>query len=326
MRRLLLWLTVLALLLGGLWLGGESLLARELRRYAAQEPAIQVGALHEMRRPGRIGVSAAGVELMLPAGRLALPETELWLSPLHPTTLRLDLPASAAFDTGRGPRMLGLTDTHASLRLRPLAGAEVGAFDTRSGPLTLDGAPLAKGFDARADLAEPGIYDVTLTLRELAPEALAVLLPLPGKLNLAARGRLWLDRTPSPLTLTPETMPLPVGLRLDGAELTLGRLSARIRGEIRADAQGRAEGVLAVYTPDARPFLDAAAEAGLIPRKIVVLAGTMLRNISELPMPEAGMDFPASAAGELRLPLRMAEGKISLGPLPLGPAPTFPRR
>lgn len=326
MRRLLFWLIALALILGGLWLGAESLLARELRRHAAQDPAFRVATVDAMRRPGRIGITAQGAELTTPRGRLELPRADLWLSPVRPTLLRLDLPPDAIFDAGAGPMALGLTDARASLRLRPLDGAGLGDLSAHSGPVTLAGAPLAQGLDARATFVAPGTYDLTLALRELAPDRLAGPLPLPGTLDLAASGRLWLDRTPSPATLTPETMPLPVGLRLDESELTLGRLRARVLGEIRADAQGRAEGQLAIYTPDARRIIDAGAEAGLIPRSVAALAGTMLRRISELPMPQDGMEFPAPAPGEMRLPLRMAEGRTSLGPLTLGPAPMFPRR
>ncbi len=326
MRRLMLWLTVLALLLGGLWLGAESLLMREIRRYAAQDPGLQIAALRGMRQPGRIGTVGSGVEWATPAGRVELPQADLWLSPLRPTELRLDLPPGATFDDGYGAQIQSLAATEARLRLRPLAGAELASFALHSGPLTLGNEPLAQGIDMQARLAEAGSYDVTLTLHDLAPAALAGPLPLPGALNLDAKGRVWLDRPPSPQTMTPETVPLPVGLRLDAAELRLGRLSARILGDIRADAQGRAEGQIAVYTRDSRPIIEAAAKAGLIPSKAAILATTMLRNLSELPMPAGGPDFPAPAQGEMRLPLRMADGKISLGPLVLGPAPMFPRR
>lgn len=325
MRRLLLWLTVIALLLGGLWLGAEGLLVRELRRIAGQVPELQIGTLHELRRPGRIGVAAVGVTLDTPSVGLALPQAQAWVSPLQPTVIRLALPPTATLDAGAGPVTLGLTDARAGLGLRVQAEAEFNRLEARSGPLTLDGRPLAQGFDVTARLADDGGYDMTLSLRDLAPEALADPLPLPGLLNLHATGRVWLDRPPSPRTLSPETAPLPTGLRLDGSEISLGRLRARVLGQLHADAQGRAQGVLAIYSPDARPMLDAAAAAGLIPQRVVVLAGAMLTNIAALPLP-TGADFPAAAAGELRLPLVMADGTISLGPVTLGPAPMFPRR
>lgn len=326
MRRLLLWLTALAVLLCGAWLGGETLMVRQLRRFAAQDAGLRVATLDEMRRPGRLGVRATGVEVALPAGHLDLPTADLWLNPLRPTELRLALPAQVGIDAGAGPMALGLADAQARLRLRPLAGAEVGGLVLHAGAMTLDGAVLAQGLDVTATLSDKsaGAYDITLMLRGLDSRALG--LPLPDATDLTARGRLWLDRIPSPQTLEPGTQPLPTGLRIDDSALRIGRLDARILGELHADAQGRAEGQIAVYTRDARSFLDTAAETGLIPKKVVALAGTLLTNISALPMQEGGdMAFPDPAADELRLPLRMAEGKISLGPLTLGPAPLFPQ-
>ena len=145
MRRLMLWLTVLALLLGGLWLGAESLLMREIRRYAAQDPGLQIAALRGMRQPGRIGTVGSGVEWATPAGRVELPQADLWLSPLRPTELRLDLPPGATFDDGYGAQIQSLAATEARLRLRPLAGAELASFALHSGPLTLGNEPLAQG-------------------------------------------------------------------------------------------------------------------------------------------------------------------------------------
>jgi hypothetical protein len=326
MRRLLMMLTALALLLGGAWLGAEGLLARELRRFAAETPAIEIGTLHELRHAGRIGVSAVAVSLDTPSGRLHLPQAQAWISPLQPTRLRLDLPAQATLDSGAGPIALGLGDAHAGLGLRPLAGSEFSNFFAGAGPLTLAGAALAQRLDLQGQLTDDGGYDVKLALHDLAPEVLAHPLPIPGKLNLDATGRLWFDRPLSPRGLTSETMPLPVGLRLDGSDLRLGTLGASIRGELHADAQGQAQGLLVVYTHDAKPILAAAAAAGLIPQNVEMLAGAMLRNISNLPMPAAGAGYPAPTAGELRLPLVMADGKVRLGPLTLGPAPAFPRR
>ncbi|MFC3568443.1 DUF2125 domain-containing protein [Paracoccus simplex] len=335
MRRLLAPLVVLALFLGGLWLGGESLMAQQLRQIAAEQPMLGLGAVRELRDPRRIGVQAAALELRTDAGTLALPQAELWLNPLRPTELRLALPARATLDSGPGPLQLGMTDASARLRLQPLNGLGMASAGLAAGPLTVEGRDLAQGLRADARLtaleadappAAAAAYDLDLTVDQLEPGLFAAL-PLPGRLSLTASGRVWLDALPRPSTLTPDLAPLPVGLRLDDAELRLGALHTRILGRVQADAQGRAQGRVALYTRDAGPLLQAAATAGLIPPKLVTLAGTMLKTISAQPLPEAaGFRFPPPAAGELRLPLTFADGKTSLGPLTLGPAPVFPRR
>lgn len=335
MRRLLAPLIVLALILGGLWLGGESLMTQQLRRIAAGQPAAELGAVQELREPGRIGVRALALGMQTDLGRVELPQAELWLSPLRPTELRLALPPGATLDPGSGPVALGLGDAAARLRVQPLNGLAMASAGIEAGPLTVEGAALAarlhanavqRDLDADAPEAAAAAYDLELDLDDLEPGLFATL-PLPGRLSLAATGRVWLDALPRPATLDPDRAPLPVGLRLDDAELRLGAVQARILGRIEADAQGRAQGRLVLYTRDAEALLQAAATAGLIPTRVVTLAGTMLKNISDLPLPEdAGQDFPPPAEGELRLPLSFAEGRTSLGPMVLGPAPAFPRR
>jgi len=343
MRRLLVPLVLLALILGGFWLGGESLLVRQLRAAAARHPMLGLGEARELRDPGRFGIHARAVELRLQAGRIELPQAELWLTPLHPTTLHLALPSRAGFDPGSGsgsgfgagPLDLGLGEAAARLRLQPLGGMAMAAAGLSAGPLSLQGSALAEALRVEAlrvapDRDDPAgaaaAYDFKLLLDDLDP-VLLVPSPLPGRLDLAARGRVWLDALPRPSALAAGLTPLPVGLRLDGAELRLGGLQARLMGRVEADTQGRAQGRIMLYTRDAEPLLQAAAQAGLIPPRAVTLAGAMLRNISALPLSgDGGQEYPPPAEGELRLPLDLAAGRTRLGPITLGPAPAFPRR
>ena len=120
MRRLLTLTIFVALVLGGLWLGGETLLARELRRIAEGNPALSIAEVTELRETGRIGVHMSGLHLTRAEGALDLPEADLWLSPLAPTEAHLDLPAQAVIDSGHGAVTLWLGSTDARMRLRPL--------------------------------------------------------------------------------------------------------------------------------------------------------------------------------------------------------------
>ena len=128
-----------------------------------------------------------------------------------------------------------------------------------------------------------------------------------------------------PAALASAAPPQVAGLRIDGAELRLGDLSARAVGQLAADAQGRAQGLVALYTRDANGLIEAGAAAGLIPENARRLAGTMLRAVSTMPLPETASeetaDWPAPAPDELRLPILFSDGRASLGPIPLGPAP-----
>ncbi|RDW13196.1 DUF2125 domain-containing protein [Paracoccus thiocyanatus] len=341
MRRLLAPFLLVLLLLGGLWLGGESLLAQQMRRIADRQPMVELGAAQPLRDAGRIGVRALALGLQVGQGRVELPQAELWLAPFRPTTLRLALPPHAVLhpgwgDAGQDALELGLADATARLRLQPLSGLGVASAGISAGRLTLGGAELAKGLQADAEHAALGAdappdaaaaYDLGLNLDDLEPGLLGAL-PLPGRLSMTAAGRIWLDALPRPLAPASTQAPLPVGLRLDRAEIRIGALKARLLGRVEADPQGRAQGRIVVYTADAQPLLQAAAKAGLISPKVVTLAGTLLGNISDLPLPEQdGHPVPPPAAqGELRLPLSFADGRTSLGPMVLGPAPAFPRR
>ncbi|MBP8931830.1 MAG: DUF2125 domain-containing protein [Paracoccus sp.] len=344
MRRLLIVTILFLLVLGGLWLGGETLLARELRKLAAEDPAIEVAAVSELREFRRIGVHLTDLQIEKPAGSLTLPMLDLWLSPAHLTEARLALPPQAILDTGAGPMTLGLAEARGSLRLRPLGGMTLGSLALASGPLTVDDAPLAEALSLGAQVARLGhdtpagavaAYDLDIAILNFDLARLAPQLVLPGALGLEGKGRVWLDRAPGPATLSPGERPVPVGLRLDQADLKLGNAVVRISGRVQADSEGRTEGELTLSTSDIKPLLQAAASAGLIPEPAVKLAEAVWKKLAtrhdapETATPEtapsAGEDATETTGPELRLPVTFREGKIYLGPLPLGPAPLFPR-
>ncbi len=331
------------LVFGGLWLGGETLLARELRKLSDKDPKVEIGAVSELRELRRIGVHLGDIDIQTSAGLLSLPATELWLSPLHLTEGRLTLPTDAVLNTPAGPRTLGLGSADASLRLRPLSGLTLGSLALNSGAIAIEGTELTKGLRLSAELARLGhgaplgamaAYDIDIAVDEFDPTLLAPQITLPGAVQFTAQGRVWLDGAPGPRTLEPETRPALVGFQIDAAELRLAGVSTRISGRLQADALGQAEGELSLSTRDIKPLLQAAAGAGLIPEPAVTLAETVWKKLatrredateSENAGQDAGADAGNDAGPELRLPLTFAEGKIRLGPLPLGPAPLFPR-
>ena len=70
MRRLLSLTILIAVILGGLWLGGETLLARKLRQVAAADPALAIGSVSELRELRRIGVRLDDLNVTRPAASL----------------------------------------------------------------------------------------------------------------------------------------------------------------------------------------------------------------------------------------------------------------
>lgn len=334
MRRLTTLLILLLLLLAGLWLGGESLLVRELRGLAARDPALKIATAVPLRDPRRIGASMTGLHWQGQDLGLSLPQATLWVAPLRPAEARLDLPSQAMLDLDGRLLRLGLDDAGARLRLRPLSGMDMGAAQLQLGAVTLEGESLARGLRARAKAAGLGnaapagaaaAYDVDIDLASLDLHRLLPDLRLPGLLSMTGAGRVWLETAPGPANMAAGTRPALAGLQLDHSDISLGPLRLRASGWLQPDARGRAEGQIALYSPNSRQLLAAAADAGLIPEKLVALAGTLAEKVSSLPMPAGRVHFPEPSGDELRLPLTLSDGRISLGPLSLGKAPAFPR-
>lgn len=347
MRRLISLLLILALLLGGVWIGGETLIARELRKLTQADLGFSAASVTPLRQTSAIGVTMRDAWLQAPFGVLDVPAARLWVAPLSPLRAQLDLPATAALDLGDGPMPLELTAPRVEARFLALSGFVPGTAHLSWGPMRLDDTPLAEAVAVDAQLAKlgddspPGAlagYDVTWNLQGLNPAALPELqrmaraFELAGPLSLNGHGKLWLDQAPTPGALA-QAMPHPSGLRIDQADLIFGSVSARVVGRIEADDQGRATGALAIYSRDATPMLEAAAKAGLMPERALKLANAMIRSLSAMPMPDEDaqnehvigndgeLTYPEPADGELRLPILFADGRMSLGPIPLGPAP-----
>lgn len=344
MRRLIALLLFLVLAVGALWLGGESYAARQLRTMSQAGLGFQAASVAPLRQPARIGADLQQVAVDTVIGQIQLPQVQLFVKPTSPWTIRLELPTQGSLDLGRGPQPLGLTNPQAQARVLPTSGFVPGTARVSSGPMTLAGLPLAEeltldgamvalGHDAPQDSVSA--YDFDLSLTGVQPAALPQLalalqaLGVDGNAALTGQARLWVDRPATPTALA-QMQAQPTGLRVDQAQLSLGPISARVSGFVRPDADGRALGAVAIYTRDATPMLQAAANAGLIPSGAVKLAGTMLRSLSATELPgeadaEGQARYPITWAkaqeGELRLPIIFVNGRMTLGPIPLGQAP-----
>lgn len=108
------------------------------------------------------------------------------------------------------------------------------------------------------------------------------------------------------------------GVRIRSADvraldLDWGTVRLRARGRIDLDKRGTPEGRLALGISDWRAALDAAVGLGLVRAE---LAPTLTRALELLALTDGRPD-------DLSLPLVFANGMMSLGPVPLGPAPRF---
>lgn len=349
MRRMLLFVIFSVILLGGLWLGGEALLARTIRQVAQAEPSVQVQDVTPLRHLGRLGLRATQLTIDSQGRRTTLPQVMLWAPLTGLNTLHLGLPAVIEADLLGQPYKIGLDQAGARATLAPLNGMAIRRLSANSGKVTLNDQPLAEAADLQLTLSRLGhavprdaatSYDLKLDLRNADPRAFIPARLPEGRLSIAGQGRVWLDRILTPAALQSGDPPRPVGLRADEIRMSLGNLGLRLIGRVLADESGRAQGQLMIYTADAPAILALVVEQGLLPPGVADTIGRMLQQISDATpdtpadsSPTAGriaapelepMHFPKPADNELRLPLSFRDGRMFLGPMPLGAAPRFP--
>ncbi|AWD22674.1 DUF2125 domain-containing protein [Fuscovulum blasticum] len=324
-----------ALLWSGLWYGGSVLIHDGVEGWFQQQAAhgitAEKTALAVTGFPGRFDLGITGLRLADPAtgtGWLA-PELHVFAQswkPWHltaalPPTQTVTLPGETVTVTGQalaatlgsapspdvpltevtltGDRLdlrsdagwtLGLGEFAVTLRVDPDSppGGYLLTFDLA--PLTPDPALLAR---VRAvtlpDLPHPDFPD--------AVEALA------GTIHLQFSAPL--DRHAA------DRQPLLNTVEIAEAGFTWGQLSLAATGTVQADAQGFAAGriELALTNWDRLPGLLVAA--GVVQPGVGPTVGNMLRALAgQTPDPAV-----------LKLPLVLQDGRMSLGPFPLGPAP-----
>jgi hypothetical protein len=206
----------------------------------------------------------------------------------------------------------------ASLRARPTRALPLDRFTLIGSDLTL----LAPGGSSLAtpelrlatrDLDGTGLrHEIGLEVTGLAPDP--VLLPegtgLPAVLD-----RLHLD---ADLTFSapidrkaPQTRPELTGISLHEGLLIWGDLALHAKGDLVPDAAGLAEGSLTLRATNWQRLLPAMEAAGLVKPEVVPTWTRMLTVMAQQSGDPAVID----------LTVRFSAGRISLGPLPLGPAP-----
>jgi hypothetical protein len=108
-----------------------------------------------------------------------------------------------------------------------------------------------------------------------------------------------------------QTKPLLTALTVKDGQIHWGDLVLTTKGTIVAGADGLAEGRIDIHIQNWRKMLPVAVAAGLIKADVA-------------PTVENMMALLAGQSGDgtnLDLPLVMKAGRMSLGPVPLGPAP-----
>lgn len=324
MRALSAGLTVLALAAAASWGGGE-IVARGASAAFAQLAAEGRGAVSQVSATGfplHIGARLNGVQLSDPAAGLhwTAPAAQVVAPLWAPLDWRADLEVPQELEVG-GQRFT-LTATQAQGDLGLGLGADL---PVRRAALRLDAPALQADAASAPALAaetlnlvatgEGARYAIDARAQALAlpPGSAARFAPgadLPDTIEtISAEGALDFA---APLALRQAVAPALTGLRLDAARIRWGGQEVTASGQLAIDAGGRPEGTINFATKDWAGWLKVAAATGLVAR-------------DQLPMlTSLGIYLAAqSPDGAVTVPLAFAGGVMSLGPVPLGPAPVL---
>jgi hypothetical protein len=271
--------------------------------------------------PGRFELELAGLSLRDPAGMLGLEGGRFVFSTPSFNPLRLTLGWPVQADLAVGPdryavESAGLATT---LALSPgrepaLAGFVIGAdrlvLTDRGG--IIGGAEALRLDATRA--AAGHAFDILLSAEAVAPlaELRRVLDPegrLPPRID-AVGGDLTIDFD-APWTvpaLRDGRAPRVIGLALRTLDVDWGAVGLSVTGSLGFDPDGTPQGDLDVGARNWREVLALAAAAGLVVD-------------DQVPALTAALALLALGRDDLRLPVTFHDGQMTLGPLPLGPAP-----
>lgn len=347
LKYLLVGTALVAVGLGAAWYGGETWLSGKAREAVIDSPVIEAAGVTPLRDPRRIGLRLTEVEIGDAQNGLSAPDLEVYAPLTAPMTMTMALPPRLDLRVDAVPVAVTLGAGTAHATLSPTHEMAIRDAGIQARDLGIDGAPVLQSLDVTARLTHMGgaaptgsraAYAVAIAAQGLTLGA------LPDRLDLTGPVQLWLTEVPGqPMLEGRVPPPALTGMQTRGLRLALGGIEAVLIGRIQADAQGFAEGEAAVYTADARQFVDAAVQAGLIPQQAAMLVGALVDNLSATPLPGDAEAAPAKPApqtspdalpdadmvvslppapkGQIRLPLILKGGEVRLGPVPVGPAP-----
>lgn len=311
--------TVLALAGLASW-GGGQLVVQGARAGLAELAVSGQGsaeAVQAMGFPLAVGAQIKGLRLTDPAlGALEFAAVQasapLW-SPLDWRAVP-DLPAQVTLagqsftleaDAAEGGLRLGLgADLPLANAALSLTAAALTAKGATAPVLAVQSLSLAASGAGARYAVEAGAQALTL------PPQVSTALALPNTVEtFTASGTLSFA---APVALVTAALPQLTEIDLTQAHLLWGGHGVSASGKLTISAQGGPEGTILLATKDWSAWLEVAQAAGLIERERM----PMLMSLGAYMAGQSG-------TGEVQLPLTFAKGMMSLGPLPLGPAPRF---
>ena len=339
MRKLLILLLAGSGLWSGYWFAGSSAIRSGAEDWFAnansQGILAEKTALSVVGFPNRFDLTVEGIHLADPQSGLGwqAPFAQVFAMTWKPWHIIAALPPEQVISTRDEEIILKSEGMKASFRARPTPDLPLAAAIVESGPFTTTstsgwtvGAFRAlasiKSVDTVADeagvdavMSDANSYIMTLTVEDLAPDPAAMkrivaetgLPPVIDRVSLLASTQLTapLDRHIGGSAATP------VFISLDSLLIIWGELEVTATGKVAPDAAGYAAGRIEFEVTNWQKLVPALVAIGAIKPEISQTVENMLGAMAK----ETG------DPDVLKLPLILNEGRMWLGPLPLGSAP-----
>jgi hypothetical protein len=327
MRKLLFLLILGTVLWSGYWFVGSSALRQMAEGWFADQAARGVTAektsLSVAGFPNRFDLTVEGVRLADPQSGIGwqAPFAQVFAMTWKPWHIIAALPPEQVVTLPGQEITVAADGLRASLRARPATDVPLAAAIVESGAVMVTSS---QGWTAGADrfvasvLASEGAptaYDLALDIAGLAPDPtrMARLTAEAGLPSTIATIQL---RAVASLTAPLDrhagaTRPQLAALDLGQALITWGELSMTASGTIAPDADGLAAGRIEIAVKNWEPLVPALVAAGVVKPELAPTVRNMLDALART----------SGEPGALNVPLVLDDGWMSLGPLPLGPAP-----
>jgi hypothetical protein len=323
--RWLLWAVLIAAAAwSGLWFAGARTLDGAVAdALSSAAPNVAVQAHSVAGFPNRFDLTLTEPRLTDPVSGIAWSAAfvQVFALSYRPWHTIFALPTEQRLDWPEGGLVLRAKKLQASLVLRPTQALPLDRLIVVGDGLEVRpdfgaGARVASvHFATRLDPTRLNAHQIGLEVSGIAPDAV-VLATLPQGSDLpAVTDTLRLDAIASfsaPLDrFAAETLPLLTQFDLTALSFRWGEIALEGEGALSPDANGFAEGRIALRLDHWRKAIDAAVALGALRAEIAPTWAEFARRLAE-----AGGN-----PDRLELPLIFAGGRMSLGPIPLGPAP-----
>jgi hypothetical protein len=282
-----------------------------------------VAELDTVGFPSRFDTTLTEVNLADPATGVAwaAPFVQFLSLAYRPTEVIAVLPNEHRFSTPLQTLTISHSEAKASLFLKPSTSLALSRARLVIDTLDIASnrgweATLREGRFAAEEIDTDNTYRLGVEVLELRPsEDVRALLDPAGILPEAVQS-LKLDATlgfdaPWDRYALEDARPQVTALDLANLSARWGEVTFRAAGELDVDTDGVPKGRITIKAVEWRQMLQMAVNAGALPEAFVTTA-------------ESGLGLLASLSGDpdtIDVPLTFDNGRMSLGPIPLGPAP-----